>query len=161
MHNALQIVTVETIAYVTTSTRTKNIRTKYLTLKEDPHRFHTVVVSSSLRSTFTPAYTAHVYLFQFFRFNFSRFPGLSRNAKRPRRDARSYGASTITGFPAAQGPMATCYHSPPSLRYLSLSLSLSLSPLTFPSLFPRRFSRSASPPILLSVLCILLPHDKY
>lgn len=46
---------------------------------------------------------------------------------------------------------------------LSISLSFSLSLFTFPSVFPlyRRFSRSVSLPILLSILCILLPHDKY
>ncbi|KAL0123884.1 hypothetical protein PUN28_006017 [Cardiocondyla obscurior] len=65
----------------------------------------------------------------------------------------------------AQGPMATCYHSPPPLAlalFLSLSLSLSVFP-PIPPAFPShpRFSRFVSLPILLSVLCILLPHDKY
>lgn len=43
------------------------------------------------------------------------------------------------------------------------TLSFPLCLFTFPSvlLFYRRFSRSVSLPILLSVLCILLPHDKY
>lgn len=75
------------------------------------------------------------------------------------RDARSCGASTITGSLAAQGPMVTCYHFPLSLSIcLSPYLSLRLS-LPSPWSIRRRFSRLVSLPIPLSVLCILLPHD--